>query len=89
MDLVYSLQRDIVVADIEFIKLHLAFITYSKAIPLIAAENLSQLYAIDEFKQLVTEQGAWNKLTAYIEKNHSAKYKRLKLGLEYYHSEFL
>lgn len=60
--------RDIVVSDIEFIKLYLAFITYSKAIPLIAAENLSQLYAIDEFRQLVTEQGAWNKLTAHIEK---------------------
>ena len=60
--------RDIVVSDIEFIKLHLAFITYSKAIPLIAAENLSQLYAIDEFRQLVTEQGAWNKLTSHIEK---------------------
>jgi len=60
--------RDIVVSDIEFIKQHLSQISYSKAIPLIKAENLSLLYAIDEFKQLVTEQDVWNLLTSYIEK---------------------
>lgn len=61
-------ERDIVVSDIVFIKQHLAHITYSKAIPLITAENLSLLYTMGEFKQLVTEQNVWNLLTSHIEK---------------------
>ena len=61
--------RDIVVSNISFIKEHLGDIAFSKAIPLISADILSQLYVLDKFKSLITEQNAWSQLTANIGKN--------------------
>lgn len=60
--------RDIVVSNIEFIKHHIDKISFAKAIPLTSASSLSVLYSIDEFKKYVSEQNAWDQLTAHIEK---------------------
>ena len=60
--------RDIVASNIEFIKHHIDKISFTKAIPLISANSLSVLYTLDEFKKIVTEQNAWDKLTAHIER---------------------
>lgn len=61
--------RDIVTSDLEFMERHIADISFATAIPFIDKSNLASLYVRSDFKQRVTEQDAWDKLTYYIEKN--------------------
>ena len=61
--------RDIVTHDLNFIEKHISDISLRVAIPLIAPENLSILYNKEDFREQVTIQDVWDKLTNCIEKS--------------------
>lgn len=60
--------RDIITNDVDFIERHVSELSLGIAIPLIAADHLTTLYNRADFKQQVTEQKVWDKLTDCIEK---------------------
>lgn len=60
--------RDIITHDISFLERHIPELSLGTSIPLIDACHLSSLYNRDDFKQQVTDQKVWDKLTNHIEK---------------------
>lgn len=61
--------RDIITNNIDFIGRHIPELSLGISIPLINAGYLSLLYNRADFKQKVTEQDVWDKLTDCIEKS--------------------
>lgn len=61
--------RDIITNNIDLIERHISELSLGISIPLISAENLTRLYNSADFKQKVTEQEVWDKLTNCIEKS--------------------
>ena len=60
--------RDIVTNDVKFMERHISEMSLGTSIPLINAGHLTYLYRRADFRQKVSEQKAWGKLTNYIEK---------------------
>ena len=61
--------RDIVFSDFDFIKRHIRQLSFESVLPKIEAQQITQLYGIDSFKEIATEQNIWGLVTKYIEKS--------------------
>lgn len=60
--------RDIVFNDKEFIKKHLDKLTFSSILPNLDEKFVTELYYLEKFRELASEQAVWALVTKYIEK---------------------